>query len=67
MWKPGKKTLFILMLIMAIMAGLTTFWIDWSIYETKKGIIQEIQLPIIFLALSFYFMIPYVKIIKEEE
>jgi len=67
MWKLGKKTLFILMLTTAIMAGLTTYWIDWSVFETKKGILREIQLPLIFLALSFYFMIPYVKKLKEEK
>ncbi|OUS00076.1 hypothetical protein A9Q86_11590 [Flavobacteriales bacterium 33_180_T64] len=67
MWKPGKKTLFVLMILMAIFGGLTSYWIDWTVFETNKGVLREIQLPIIFLVLSFYFMIPYLKKIKEEK
>lgn len=55
------------MVVMAILSGLTSSWIDWTVFETKNGILREIRLPLIFLVLSFYFMIPYVKKIKEKK
>tara|TARA_B100000929_G_C15430331_1_gene394435 strand:- start:753 stop:965 length:213 start_codon:yes stop_codon:yes gene_type:complete len=69
MWKPSKLTLLILMISMAVMGGLTFSWIDWKVFDTGEGkdIYQEIQLPLIFLALGFYFMVPYVKLLKKEK
>ena len=67
MWKPNIKTLFFMMLLCAIMGGLTFSWIDWNNLNTTKGIIDEFQLPVIFLILSFYFMVPYVKKLKEDK
>jgi len=67
MWNPSKMTLFFLMLLSATFGGLTLNYVDWSVFETNKGIIKELQLPVTFLALSFYFMVPYVKKIKEEK
>ncbi len=54
---------------MAVMGGLTFSWIDWKVFDTGEGkdIYQEIQLPLIFLALGFYFMVPYVKLLKKEK
>ena len=66
MWKPSKLTLLILMISMAVMGGLTFSWVDWKVFETGTGIWRELQLPIIFLALSIYFMVPYVQKLKKE-
>jgi len=67
MWKPSKNTLFFLMFLSTIFGGITFSIVDWSVFESGKGIIAELQLPVIFLALAFSFMIPYVKKLKEEK
>ena len=54
------------MISMAVMGGLTFSWVDWKVFETGTGIWRELQLPIIFLALSIYFMVPYVQKLKKE-
>lgn len=67
MWKPSKKILLVLMIFTAVMGGITLNWVDWKVFDTGKGVFRELQLPIIFLALSLYFMVPYVKKLKEEK
>ncbi len=66
MWNPEKIILFVLIFSMAIMTGLTSYWIDWSVFENKELILREIQLPLTFFGLSIYFMIPYIKKLKED-
>ena len=69
MIKFSKATLFILMVSMCVLGGVSFAVIDWDIIETGKGIdiYNEIDLPIIFLLLAFSFMLPYVKKVKEEQ
>ena len=67
MWKPSKVTLLVLMISMAVMGGITLNWVDWKVFETGKGVLRELQLPLIFLALAFYFMVPYVQKLKKEK
>ena len=62
MWKPSKITLLLFMILMAILGGVTFSYIDWEHFNNLK----EIQLPLIFLVLSIYFMVLYVKKLKEE-
>lgn len=69
MWKPSKKVLFGLMLLTAIIGGVSFSFIDWDIIENGKGIdvYNQIDLPILFFVLSISFMIPYVKKLKEDK
>lgn len=67
MWKPSKKVLFFLMIINATLAGISLFLIDWNVFETGKGIYKEVSLTAVFLGLAIFFMIPYVKKLKEEK
>ena len=67
MWKFNKLTLFILVLLMSTCAGITIYMINWEVFENGKGIFREIHLPLIFLGLAFYFMVSYVKRLKESE
>lgn len=69
MWKPSKRTLLVLMILMSIMGGLTFNGIDWDAFETAERIVEkykEVDLPIIFFGLSVLFMLQYVGKIKEE-
>ena len=66
MWKFSKLTLLVLTFLMALFGGLTLSFVDWSIINTGKDLIKELQLPLIFLVLSFFFMVPYVKKVKED-
>jgi hypothetical protein len=66
MWKPSKKTLFFLILFMAILTGISLGGVNWKIVEEGKNIFNEFLLPGLFIGLSFSFLIPYLKIIKEE-
>tara|TARA_Y100000815_G_C13176491_1_gene437618 strand:- start:363 stop:575 length:213 start_codon:yes stop_codon:yes gene_type:complete len=63
----SKKTLFFLILLNAVLGGITSHFMNWEVFETGKGILKEIQLPLIFLTLSFVFMFKYIKKIKEEK
>lgn len=65
MWKFNKTTLFIIMLTMSICAGISFSLIDWDVFSTGKGIFNEIHLPLLFIGLSIFFMVPYIKTIKE--
>lgn len=65
MWKPSKFVLFILMLANAVFAGISFIYVDWNVFKTGEGIYDEIHQPILFLLLSFFFMFPYVKKLKE--
>lgn len=67
MWQPSKKVLFILMLIPAIIGGITLRYVDWSTLENGNGFFKEIQLSAILLILSFIFMVRYVKKLKSEQ
>ncbi|MFK7747815.1 MAG: hypothetical protein AB8B65_05470 [Kordia sp.] len=67
MWKPNKKILFILFFLNATLGGICFSLIDWSVFETGKGIYDEISLTLVFTGLTFFFMIPYVKKLKEEK
>ena len=67
MWKLSKLTLFILTFLMALFGGLTLNGVDWVAIETRSDLIKELQLPLIFLVLSFSFMISYVKKIRENK
>lgn len=68
MWKPSKKILVGLMILMSILCGITLSMVDWEVVENGKSveIYREINTPLIFFGLSILFMIPYVKKIKEE-
>ena len=66
MWKPSKLVLFILMVANATFAGLSLIFVDWTVFETGRGIYDEIHQPALFLVLSLFFMFPYVKKLKEE-
>lgn len=62
MWKPSKKISFLIMILTAIMGGLTFSYIDWDKFDNSfLEIYKEIRLPIVFLILSIYFMLFYVK------
>ncbi len=69
MWKPSKTTLFILMLSMTIVGGIAFSLVNWEVVESKgfKGVYNELSLPILGLVLGFYFMVHYVKKLKETE
>lgn len=67
MWKPSKKTSFFIMILTAIMGGVTFSYINWENLDSSLKIYKEVRLPIIFLVLSVYFMIFYIKRIKEEK
>lgn len=68
MWKPSKKTLLVLMILMSSLGGISLSMVNWEIFNTAKGIeiYREINLSLIFIVLAFYFMFPYVKKLKEE-
>ena len=67
MWKLSKRTLFLLMLSMAIIGGLLLSATDWRIIKSGNGWFNELQLPIIFLGLSLFFMIGYVNELNEKK
>lgn len=64
MWKPSKKVLFVLMLASGVTGGISLSLVDWSTLKNGKDIIQELQLPLILLILSFAFMLKYLKRLK---
>lgn len=66
MIKLSKRMLFFLMILNSTLAGITLVYVDWSVFETKQGIYDEIHQPILFLLLSLYFMVPYVRKLKEK-
>lgn len=66
MWRLSKLTLLVLTFLMALFGGLTLSDVDWVAIEAENNLIRELQLPLIFLVLSFSFMIPYVKRIKAD-
>lgn len=68
MWKPSKKILLVLMILMSVFGGLTLSQVNWGVFETGKNIeiYNEIDLPIIFLLLAFVFMTSYIKKLKKE-
>lgn len=65
MWKPSKISLFVLTFLMALFGGITLSFVDWTVLEEGTGVLKELQLSLLFLALSFFFMVPYVKKVKE--
>lgn len=67
MWKPSKKILFIMMLASAILCGLSLSLVNWEYVKNGKNLYYELNLPMIFAVLSFLFMIPYVKLIREDK
>jgi len=66
MVKFNKLTLFILMFITSTCAGISLYLVNWEVVKSGQKVFQELQLPLIFIFLSFYFMVPYVKKLKEE-
>ena len=67
MWKPSKKTLFLLISLTGLFSIISFTTVNWGLVLEKKNIYNELLLPVVFLVLSFNFIIPYVKKIKEEE
>ena len=55
------------MILTAIMGGVTFSYINWKNFDSSLETYKEIRLPIIFLVLSMYFMIFYIRKIKEEK
>jgi len=50
---------------MSVCAGVSIAFINWDVIESRKGIFKELQQPILFVLLGLYFLIPYVKKLKE--
>lgn len=68
MWKPSKTILFILMLSMIIVGGISFSLIDWQVFNSGfNGAYRELLTPVLGLFFGFYFMVHYVKKLKEEE
>jgi phosphatidylserine synthase len=66
MWKPSKKVLFAIVLLMAICSGLSLGDVNWELVQKGENVFKELLLPCLFIALSFYFLVPYVKKLKGE-
>ena len=68
MWKPSKMILFILMISMTAVGGVSFSMVDWEIIESGKfyDVYSKLSLPILGLVLGLYFMVHYVKKIKQE-
>lgn len=67
MWKFNRTTLFVIMLLMSICSGISIYMINWDVFEKNEGIFREIHLPIIFIGLTFFFMVNYVKKLNDNE
>lgn len=65
MIKFSKKTAFILMITITIGLGFSLNNVNWE--NINGNIYNELKLPSICLSLSIYFMLYYVKILKEEK
>ena len=64
MIKLSKKLTFFLMISMTIGLGFSLNNINWE--NVNENIYTELRMPSICLSLSIYFMLYYVKILKEE-
>jgi len=64
MIKLSKKLTFVLMIGMTIGLGISLTYVNWK--NVSKNIYQQLGMPSICLILSVYFMLYYIRIIKEE-
>lgn len=49
----------------ATFSGISLIFVDWQVVKTGENIYNEIHQPILFFLLSFSFMLPYIKKLKE--
>ncbi len=67
MWRPSKKTLFILMLSMAILGTISFTMIDWDEFNSGiLGAIRELGTTLIFFGVGLNFIFPYVRSLKKD-
>lgn len=67
MIKIPKKVTFILMIFMVICFVLSIRSIDWQIIKKGTNVFSEINLSITFFIMTIYFLVYYVKTLKEEK
>ena len=68
MWKPSKKVLFVIMIVLLTITGILYQQVDWV--EVLKGnrIVKELHLPTLFLCLGIYFSWMYIsKVTAQKE
>ncbi len=68
MWKPSLKIILSLMILMAVLGGITFNFVDWDIIKNGQfiEIYDEINLSVVFFLLSISFMATYLKRLKKE-
>jgi hypothetical protein len=64
MIKLSKKTAFILMVIMSLGLMFSLISVKWE--NINENLIKELKLPFLSLLLTIYYIIYYVRILKEE-
>lgn len=69
MWKPNKTTLFTLMILSALIGGISLSFADWTIIDQGnfKDIYYELASSFILIGCGFVFMLNYVEKLKEEK
>ena len=67
MWKPSKAVLFFLVLINATLGGVAFSFVDWQLVRSGQGVFKELELPVLFLLLSIFFVFSYVKKLKGDK
>jgi len=66
MWKPNKKTLLIITIILGTIAGILFQLVKWDDVFSGKNLLKELHLPSLFLALGFYYLYMYFQKLKSD-
>ncbi|RKQ43279.1 hypothetical protein BXY85_3898 [Roseivirga pacifica] len=68
MWKPKALILLSLIISLSILGTISFKLIDWEQYhKSTSDAFRELRISLVFWGLSFYFLFPYVKTLKNRK
>jgi hypothetical protein len=66
MWKPSKKLLFIISVILLTISGILYKKMNWDNIKLGENLFDELHQPTLFFCLGLYYMYSYYFKMKEE-
>ncbi len=67
MWKPSKKVLFIITVVLLAITGFLYQQVDWVSVSKGNRIVKELHLPTLFLCLGIYYLWMYILKVKTQK